>query len=558
MSSDDDSGFGTIASAISTILRASITTPTMPPQVDGEANKRPRASSEDITQVIDQIDERKKNRIDAIESSQDPQIIVALPSLKELRPLSLTKGLPKLFNGQKVSKGELARVEKKVVVVPRLLGRQMTKAFVNLVADREKFASYASAEYTPGAIRLSEPVEVIEEDDSSDLLSDSYSAGISRRSGSLARQNLTAIVPASTAVVDEPRNSTGGLVSRDISKTVVASVPFAQSFSGSDGERSKHTNRTHIEQPWPFVKMSLQNYTPISAPQQKQQIQQGSQVQHPVDVQNIAARKSFEQQLQSQLQFQSDVYREKHLQQARLNYQAKRPGPLVEIEHQYMSQMLSPKQITSLQYNATRPNNSVEPVLQTAHLEYQKQEQYQQQYKRRYQRHQQNHNQKHQHQLHQSALAHIRSDGAADQQVDEAPLTLPQAVNETQDVEHVGSDDSPKYQLPLADNLFTSSSEHYPAPEHYRMAPRPPPPAHYGNENEKKSKGLTFHLGGGPVGGGSQLITSPIGIFRQLMLPLLPSPRANLNGKIVFGVVLEKTTESNHPLRRKKPWKLFG
>ena len=54
------------------------------------------------------------------------------------------------------------------------------------------------------------------------------------------------------------------------------------------------------------------------------------------------------------------------------------------------------------------------------------------------------------------------------------------------------------------------------------------------------SKGLTLHFGGGPVGGGGQLITSPVGIFKTLLLPLLPRPRVNLNGKVVFGVVLEK------------------
>ena len=54
------------------------------------------------------------------------------------------------------------------------------------------------------------------------------------------------------------------------------------------------------------------------------------------------------------------------------------------------------------------------------------------------------------------------------------------------------------------------------------------------------SKGLTLHFGGGPMGGGGQLMTSPVGIFKTLLLPLLPKPRVNLNGKVVFGVVLEK------------------
>lgn len=54
------------------------------------------------------------------------------------------------------------------------------------------------------------------------------------------------------------------------------------------------------------------------------------------------------------------------------------------------------------------------------------------------------------------------------------------------------------------------------------------------------NKGLTLHFGGGPMAGGGQLMTSPVGIFKTLLLPLLPKPRVNLNGKVVFGVVLEK------------------
>jgi len=59
------------------------------------------------------------------------------------------------------------------------------------------------------------------------------------------------------------------------------------------------------------------------------------------------------------------------------------------------------------------------------------------------------------------------------------------------------------------------------------------------NYNKGDDKGITLHFGGGPVGGGGQIVTSPIGIFKSLMLPLLPKPRVNLNGKVVFGVVLE-------------------
>lgn len=48
---------------------------------------------------------------------------------------------------------------------------------------------------------------------------------------------------------------------------------------------------------------------------------------------------------------------------------------------------------------------------------------------------------------------------------------------------------------------------------------------HYQSEHDKKSKGITFHFGGGPIGGGTQLITSPMGIFKHLMIPLMPNPR---------------------------------
>lgn len=70
--------------------------------------------------------------------------------------------------------------------------------------------------------------------------------------------------------------------------------------------------------------------------------------------------------------------------------------------------------------------------------------------------------------------------------------------------------------------------------------------------DDKRTKGITFHFGGGPIGGGTQLITSPMGIFKHLMLPLLPNPRVNLNGKVVFGVVLEKSTAFGQPPPKKK------
>lgn len=74
---------------------------------------------------------------------------------------------------------------------------------------------------------------------------------------------------------------------------------------------------------------------------------------------------------------------------------------------------------------------------------------------------------------------------------------------------------------------------------------------HYQGDHDKKTKGITFHFGGGPIGGGTQLITSPMGIFKHLMIPLLPNPRVNLNGKVVFGVVLEKSTAFGPPPKKK-------
>ena len=75
-------------------------------------------------------------------------------------------------------------------------------------------------------------------------------------------------------------------------------------------------------------------------------------------------------------------------------------------------------------------------------------------------------------------------------------------------------------------------------------------------------KGLTLHFGGGPIGGGGQIVTSPIGIFKTLLLPLLPKPRVNLNGKVVFGVVLEKTAgfgkQKPNPIQQLQSSSYFG
>jgi hypothetical protein len=60
-----------------------------------------------------------------------------------------------------------------------------------------------------------------------------------------------------------------------------------------------------------------------------------------------------------------------------------------------------------------------------------------------------------------------------------------------------------------------------------------------GHSSHGESPGVQLNFGGGPMGGGGQLMTSPMGIFKTLILPLMPKPRMNLNGKVVFGVVLE-------------------
>lgn len=51
--------------------------------------------------------------------------------------------------------------------------------------------------------------------------------------------------------------------------------------------------------------------------------------------------------------------------------------------------------------------------------------------------------------------------------------------------------------------------------------------------------GSSMSFGGGPMGGGGQVKVSPMGLLKTIILPLMPKPRMNLNGKVVFGVVLE-------------------
>ena len=75
------------------------------------------------------------------------------------------------------------------------------------------------------------------------------------------------------------------------------------------------------------------------------------------------------------------------------------------------------------------------------------------------------------------------------------------------------------------------------------------------------NKGLTLHFGGGPVGGGGQLVTNPVGIFKTLLLPLLPKHHANFNGKLVFGFVLEKGVQKKvkpmHPIVKFLPSHMY-
>ena len=74
------------------------------------------------------------------------------------------------------------------------------------------------------------------------------------------------------------------------------------------------------------------------------------------------------------------------------------------------------------------------------------------------------------------------------------------------------------------------------------------------------NKGLTLHFGGGPVGGGGQLVTNPVGIFKTLLLPLLPKHHANFNGKLVFGFVLEKGVQKKkapHPVVKFLPSHMY-
>lgn len=85
---------------------------------------------------------------------------------------------------------------------------------------------------------------------------------------------------------------------------------------------------------------------------------------------------------------------------------------------------------------------------------------------------------------------------------------LPQQVTISDQEVQESYGQMPTYQMAGGDHYGGRGGHNYHQPDH-----------------DKKSKGITFHFGGGPIGGGTQLITSPMGIFRHLMIPLLPNPR---------------------------------
>ncbi|XP_064479888.1 uncharacterized protein LOC135393348 [Ornithodoros turicata] len=63
-------------------------------------------------------------------------------------------------------------------------------------------------------------------------------------------------------------------------------------------------------------------------------------------------------------------------------------------------------------------------------------------------------------------------------------------------------------------------------------------------------KGITFTIGGGGGDHGDHgshgYGVSPMGVIKNLFLPFLPKPKVNLNGRVVFGVVLEKGVGLGH------------
>ncbi|KAF7492841.1 hypothetical protein SSS_06846 [Sarcoptes scabiei] len=60
-----------------------------------------------------------------------------------------------------------------------------------------------------------------------------------------------------------------------------------------------------------------------------------------------------------------------------------------------------------------------------------------------------------------------------------------------------------------------------------------------GHHYPMESAGVQLRFGGGPLGGGSQVKVNPMAILKTIALPLMRKPAMNLNGKVVFGVVLE-------------------
>ncbi|XP_077528176.1 uncharacterized protein LOC144139794 [Haemaphysalis longicornis] len=70
-----------------------------------------------------------------------------------------------------------------------------------------------------------------------------------------------------------------------------------------------------------------------------------------------------------------------------------------------------------------------------------------------------------------------------------------------------------------------------------------------GHGGSGHGKGITFTIGGGDHHGGGghhDYGVSPMGVIKNLFLPFLPKPKVNLNGRVVFGVVLEKGVGLGH------------
>ncbi|OQR66337.1 hypothetical protein BIW11_14229 [Tropilaelaps mercedesae] len=64
----------------------------------------------------------------------------------------------------------------------------------------------------------------------------------------------------------------------------------------------------------------------------------------------------------------------------------------------------------------------------------------------------------------------------------------------------------------------------------------------HSEDDDDGSSGITLSLGGG----GDRKHVSPLSIAKHIFLPFLPKPKVNLNGRVVFGVVLENAAKFGH------------